>query len=106
MQPAAPLVGFNLQRPSGGTPNFSFFALLGFLSFLLRRRELRSGPARIAFTIGIESLRLECEEEGSPLVARVFNENGAVLVDAVITLPFTGVTLVHVNVVDAVAGRE
>src|SRR5262245_29407207 len=85
---------------------FSFFELLGFRTLLFRRRELRSGPARIAFIIGIESLRLECEEEGSPLVTGIFNENGAVLVNAVITLPFAGVALIHVDVVDAVAGRE
>src|SRR5262245_37985471 len=97
-----------LSSPGSGNALLfaSLFALLGFLTFLFRRRGLRGAAVRIAFIVGIESLRLKCEEEGSPLVAGVFYENGAVLVYAVIPLPFAGVALVHVDVVDAVAGRK
>src|SRR5262245_44710911 len=94
-----------LSSPGAGNA-LLLASLFGFRTFLFRRRELRGAAARIAFIVGIESLRLKCEEEGSPLVAGVFDENGAVLVNAVIPLPFAGVALVHVDVVDAVAGRK
>src|SRR5215510_2971660 len=76
-----------------GTPNLLLFALFGFFSFLLRCRELFRAAAWIAFIVGVESLGLEREEEGAPLVAWIFDENGAVLVNAVGPFPIAGVAL-------------
>src|SRR5690242_2463603 len=73
----------------------------------LRPKRVRQGfertltVPRIAFVVGVERLRLEGEEERPPFVARVFDEQRAVLVDAVVLFVRTRVALVHVDVVDA-----
>lgn len=57
--------------------------------------------------IGMQSLRLKGQEQGAPAVqGGVVNQKRTVLPDAVVADEAAGVALVHVDVVDAVAGRE
>ena len=61
-------------------------------------------PRRV---VGVPRLRLEPQEHRNPLLLiREMNQQPAVLLDAVVVLELRDVALVHVDVVDPVAGQE
>src|SRR5207248_11749896 len=75
------------------------------------RLASRSGGTRQDGVAGVvvraPGLRLEGQEDGHPaLVGRELEEQRAVLIDAVVLGEIGVVALVHVDVVDAVAGHE
>ena len=74
-----------------------------------RRRRRRSGRRdRVSRpVVRVPRLRLELHEDGGPLVLiRKVHHQAAILKHPVIARELTGVALVHVDVVDAVAGQE
>src|SRR6185312_4819784 len=60
-----------------------------------------------ALIVGMPGLRLEGEEDADPLIGRgEVQDEAAVLPDAIVLLELPDIALVHVDVVNAVAGLE
>ena len=79
------------------------FAARGLLLQVAGLLSRRGGcTTRIAMGIRIERLGLEGEEKRLPGIARVFDEQCAILEHAVVTFPLAPVPLIHVNIMNPV----
>src|SRR5437868_4995737 len=85
--------------------------LLGFrfLRLLNRRSRLRSTSTRdgvSSLVVCVETLRLECHEEGAVFGAGILENKAAVAKDAIIARVTLVVPLIHVDVVNSIAGSK